>query len=121
MFDSVPEIIKICLISSQYRRSDSIVVSFLVSNHQAFFNYGCLTPQKIVLEYTFLYSKLMRSNQPQVKIHFKWDSNRLVIDFFDPIPAVQSTCRGDLIQIWTIYIKNSLIYIKNWLNLAENG
>ena len=26
----------------------------------------------------------MRFNQPKAKIHFKWDSNGLLIDFFDP-------------------------------------
>ena len=63
----------------------------------------------------------MRSNPPQVEICFKSDLNHLLIDFFDPIPAVQSTRCDDSIRILTIYIENTSIYIKNWSNLIKNG
>ena len=65
--------------------------------------------------------RLMRSNRPQVKIHFKVNSNCLLIDFFDPIQAIQFTRRDDSIRFRTIYIKNSLIHIKNRSNLIKNG
>ena len=66
-------------------------------------------------------TKLMRSNPPKVKICFKSDSNRLLIDFFDPISADRSTRRNDSILIRTIYIKNSSILIKISSILIENG
>ena len=49
--------------------------------------------------------KLMQSNQPQAKINFKSDSNRLLINFFDPISAIRSTRCDDLIRIRTIHIE----------------
>ena len=63
----------------------------------------------------------MGSNRPKAKICFKSDSNRLFIDFFDPISELRSTSRDNLIQIRTINIENSLILIKNSSILIENG
>ena len=57
--------------------------------------------------------KLMRSNQPPAKFCFKWDLNRLLFNFFNPISAVRSTHCEDSIRIWTIYIENSWILIAN--------
>ena len=37
---------------------------------------------------------LMRLDQPLAKFRLKLDSNRLLIDFFDPIPAAQFTHRN---------------------------
>ena len=42
-------------------------------------------------------SKLLRLNQPQAKFHLKLDSNRLLIGFFDLIPAAGFTCCNDWI------------------------
>ena len=67
------------------------------------------------------YNEVMLSNRPQAKICFKSDLNRLLIDFFDPISAVRSTRRDNLIRIQTIYIKNSSILIKNSLILIKNS
>ena len=47
----------------------------------------------------------MRSNRSQAKDRFKSDSNHLLINFFDPIPAVRFNYRDDSIQIRTIYIE----------------
>ena len=52
----------------------------------------------------------MRSNRPQAKYCFKSDSNRLFVNFFDPISAVQFNSCDDLIQIGTINIKQNSIY-----------
>ena len=49
----------------------------------------------------------MQSNRPQAKFQFKLDLNRLLIDFFDPIPAVPSTRRDDLIRSRTNISKNN--------------
>ena len=65
-------------------------------------------------------SMLMQSNRPLAKIHFKSDSNCLLIAFFDLISPVRSTHRDHLIRIQTIYIKNSSILIKNSLILIKN-
>ena len=62
--------------------------------------------------------KLMWFNRPQAKIHFKSDSNHLLIDFFDPISAVWSTGSDDLIWILTIYIKNKSNSI-NFFNINQ--
>ena len=43
----------------------------------------------------------MRLNGPKAKICFKLDSNRLLIAFFDPIPAVRFNRRNNSIQIRT--------------------
>ena len=51
----------------------------------------------------------MRLDWPQAKFCLKSDSNSLLIDFFDPIPAVQFTRRDDWIQIRTIIRSKSLI------------
>ena len=61
----------------------------------------------------------MPFNRPKAKIHFKSDSNHLLIDFFNPIPAVRFNRRDASIQIRT-QISNSN-YIENWLNLIANG
>ena len=65
--------------------------------------------------------KLMRSNQPQSKFHFKSDSNRLLIDFFNPISAAQFTRRDITIQIRTQNLILNYNLIKNLLNLIKNG
>ena len=39
--------------------------------------------------------KLKQFNRPKAKIRFKSDSNRLLINFFDPIPAVRFNRRDD--------------------------
>ena len=61
----------------------------------------------------------MRFNQPQAKIQLKSNLNRLLIDFFDPISAVEFNRCNDSIRIRT-QISNSN-YIENWSNLIENG
>ena len=43
----------------------------------------------------------MQSNPPQAKFCLISDSNRLLINFFDPISGVQFTRRDDSIQIRT--------------------
>ena len=48
----------------------------------------------------------MRFNGPKAEIRLKSDLNCLLINFFDPIPAVGFNRRNDSIQIRTIYIKN---------------
>ena len=63
----------------------------------------------------------MRFNRPQAKIHFKLDSNRVLIDFFDPISAVRFNRRDDTIRIRTQISNPNLNYIKNWLKFIENG
>ena len=60
------------------------------------------------MQLVFVYSprtKLMRFNRPQANIRFKSALNRLLIDFFDPIPAVRFNHRDDLIQIQTHRIR----------------
>ena len=63
----------------------------------------------------------MQCNRLLVEIGFKSDLNRLLIDFYDPIPAVQSTCHNDLIRIQIQILDPNWIYIGNWLNLIEIG
>ena len=65
--------------------------------------------------------KLMRLNRPQAKIHFKSDLNRLLIDFFDPIPAVRFNCHDDSIQFQTQILNPNSNYIKDRSNLVKNG
>ena len=48
----------------------------------------------------------MRFYRPKAKIRFKSDLNRLLIDLFDPIPAIRFNRRDDLIQIRTISIES---------------
>ena len=61
----------------------------------------------------------MRFNRPQAKICFKSDSNRLLIDIFDPISAVRFNHRDDSIQIGTINRLQNSIYIKKELKYFE--
>ena len=62
----------------------------------------------------------MPLNQPKAKICFKSDSNRLLINFFDPIPAVRFNRSDNSIQIQTQILNLNWNYIKNWLNLIKN-
>ena len=63
----------------------------------------------------------MRFNRPQAKIHFKSDSNRVLIDFFDLISTVRFNRRDDTIRIRTQISNPISNYIENWSNLVENG
>ena len=63
--------------------------------------------------------KLMRFNWPKAKIHFKSDSNCLLINFFDLIPAVQSTRRDDSIQIRTKIISKIQFISKSNRNRSK--
>ena len=64
-------------------------------------------------------NKLMRSNWPQAKFCFKSVSNRILIDFFDPISAAQYTPHDNSIRIWIVVISKKLIYIKKELKEIE--
>ena len=63
----------------------------------------------------------MQFNRPKAKICFKSDSNLLLIDFFDPISAVQLNRPNVSIRIRTQISNPNSIYIKNWSNSIENG
>ena len=66
----------------------------------------------------------MRFNRPKAKIRFKSDSNRLLIDFFDPISAVRFNRHYDTIRFGTQILNlnsNWWNSIKNWSNLFKNG
>ena len=54
----------------------------------------------------------MRSNQPQAIFCLKSNSNRVLIDFFNPISAARYTCRNDSNGIWTIIISKFNLYQK---------
>ena len=64
------------------------------------------------MQFLDIHSKLMRSNRPQAKFCFKLDSNRILVDFFDPISAARYTRQDDSIQNWIINILKKLIYIE---------
>ena len=57
-------------------------------------------------EKAYMWTKLVRFNRPKAKIFFKSDSNRLLIYFFDLIPAVRFHRCDDSIRIRTIYIES---------------
>ena len=59
------------------------------------------------------YTKLMRLDRPLAKFCLKSDSNRVSINFFNPIPAARFTCRNDSIRIRKRIRSKSLISIKN--------
>ena len=63
----------------------------------------------------------MQLDQLRAKFHFKSYLNQILINFYDPIPAVRFTRRDDSIQIRTIYIESSSMCIENWSNLIEIG
>ena len=50
--------------------------------------------------------KLLRSNRPQAKFHFKSDSNRLLINFFDPKSLPDLMKIVPMIQIRTSQFKS---------------
>ena len=57
--------------------------------------------------------KLMRLDRLPVYIRFKLNSNQLLIDFYDPISAVQSNRFDESIRIrFPILILNSNLYRK---------
>ena len=62
----------------------------------------------------------MRSNWPQAKIRLKSDSNRRLINFFDPNSwnQIESSRQNRLNLVR--FISKNLNYIKNRLNLIEN-
>ena len=61
----------------------------------------------------------MRLDQPPAKIRSKSDSNRLLINFFDPISAIRSIVGTITIQNPDHYIKSNSILIKKWSNLIK--
>ena len=63
----------------------------------------------------------MRLDQPPAKIRSKSYSNRLLIEFFDPISAVQSIVATILIQIRNIYIEYSSILFGKSSILSKIG
>ena len=63
--------------------------------------------------------KLMRFDRPWAKFRLKSDSNRLLIDLFDPISAAQYTRCDDLIGIPTKIRSKKSIYIKNQSKLIK--
>ena len=68
---------------------------------QAFINSSLISSRQKYQKFIFdVYIKLMQSNRPPAKIRSKSDSNRLLIDFFDPNLAVQSIVPMIPIQIW---------------------
>ena len=74
-----------------------------------------------------LKTKLMQLDQPPAKIRSKSDSNRLLIDFFDPISAVRSIVATISIRIRAFistyrsnFNRKRSIFIKNWSNLSQN-
>ena len=62
----------------------------------------------------------MRLNPPWAKFCLKLDSNRLLINFYDPIIAAGYTRRNDSIQIWKRIRSKKSIYINNQSKLIEN-
>ena len=68
-----------------------------------------------------LKTKLMRLDQPPAKIRCESDSNRLLINFFDPISAVRSIVATISIQNPDHYMESSSILIKKWSNLIKIG
>ena len=67
-----------------------------------------------------MFSKLIRLDRPPAKIWSKSDSNRLLINFYDPISAVRSIVATILIRNSDHYIESSLILIKKSLIYIEN-
>ena len=70
---------------------------------------------------TLIQGMLMQSNRPQAKFHFKSDSYRVLIDFFDPKSLLYLIKMVATIQIRTRIWSKKSIFIENSLNLIENG
>ena len=62
------------------------------------------------VNFWYIFTKLMRFNRPKAKINLIYDSNCLLINFFNPISAV---CFNDSIQIWTHISNPNWNYIEN--------
>ena len=63
----------------------------------------------------------MQLNRTQAKICFKSDSNRLLINFFDPKLSPDLIKIIVTIRIWTRICSKKSIYIQNSSNLIKNG
>ena len=63
----------------------------------------------------------MRLHRPSAKFCLKLDSNRRLIDFFNPNSwsLIKSSWLNGLYLVWFIFKKS--IYIENRLNLIKNG
>ena len=64
--------------------------------------------------------KLMRFNRVKSTNRLKSDSNRLLIDFFDPNLAVKSIVATILIQNLDPNLNLTSNLIENWSNLVEH-
>ena len=62
----------------------------------------------------------MRLDRPRAKFLLKSDSNRRLIDLFDPILAAGFTHCENLIQNWSRIRTKKSIYIKNQSKLIKN-
>ena len=55
----------------------------------------------------------MQLDRTQAKFHLKSDSNCLLIDFFDPIPAARFTRCDDSIKLGQFRLKSSILDLFN--------